>query len=67
MRLAEPPKDEFFDLAQFTGKLEIKLRNRAADRYVVDLTNLGTENASRVLMFVWGLPLEQQTRITILR
>jgi phage portal protein BeeE len=24
-------------------------------------------NASRVLMFVWGLPLEQQTRITVLR
>jgi hypothetical protein len=60
-------KDEFFDLAQFARKLEIKLRNQSADRYVIDLTNLGSENASRVLMFVWGLPLEQQTRITVLR
>ena len=60
-------KDEYFDRTRFTKKLKIKLRNRAADRYVLDLTNLGTENASRVLTFVWELPLELQARITVLR
>ncbi|NUJ79412.1 hypothetical protein HUN39_05130 [Methylocystis sp. FS] len=59
--------DQFFNYERFTSRLKRKLSNRAVDRYVVDLSGLGGENAARVLTYIWGLPVEAQARIRVLR
>ncbi|WP_245433757.1 phage portal protein [Methylocystis hirsuta] len=59
--------DQFFDYERFARRLQRKLRNRAVDRYVVDLTGLGGEKAARVLSYIWTLPVETQARIRVLR
>ena len=59
--------DQFFNYERFTRRLQGKLRNRAVDRYVVDLSGLGSENAARVLTYIWTLPVETQARIKVLR
>ena len=59
--------DQFFNYEKFTRRLQGKLRNLAVDRYVVDLSALGGENAARILTYIWGLPVETQARIKVLR
>ncbi|KAF0211907.1 MAG: Phage portal protein HK97 [Methylocystaceae bacterium] len=59
--------DQFFNYEEFTNRLNRKLSNRAVDRYVVDLSGLGGKNAARVLSYIWGLPVETQARIRVLR
>jgi len=59
--------DQFFNYERFAERLQGKLGNRAVDRYVVDLSGLGGENAARVLTYIWTLPVETQARIKVLR
>jgi len=59
--------DHFFNYDRFVARLKRKLEVAAADRYVLDLTLLREDNASRVLTYFWTLPTEQQARVTVLR
>jgi hypothetical protein len=59
--------DHIFNYDRFVARLKRKLDVAAADRYVLDLTLLREDNASRVLTYFWTLPTDQQARVTVLR
>jgi HK97 family phage prohead protease len=60
-------RDEYFNFAEFTGRLQNKLNNAAADRIVLDISNLGATNTNSLLQFVAGLPSSYQARIRVVR